>query len=68
MLACSNTVSLVPIQPILISILFHHYKELMELKAQVEQREHRVREEGADSAAPTNSGTLESYFMIYNRF
>ncbi|MDQ3903578.1 MAG: hypothetical protein M3247_08060, partial [Thermoproteota archaeon] len=35
--ACSNAVSLVPLQPIFISILFHHYKELMELKAQVEQ-------------------------------
>jgi high-affinity Fe2+/Pb2+ permease len=35
--ACSNSVSLVPLQPIFISILFHHYKEVMELKAQVEQ-------------------------------
>jgi hypothetical protein len=35
--ACSNSVQIVPLHPIMISILFHHYKELMELKAQVEQ-------------------------------
>ncbi len=35
--ACSNSVQLVPLHPIFISILFHHYKELMELKAQVQQ-------------------------------
>jgi hypothetical protein len=28
--ACSNSVSLVPLHPIAMSILFHHYKELME--------------------------------------
>jgi hypothetical protein len=26
--ACSNSVQLVPVQPIFISILFHHYKQL----------------------------------------
>jgi hypothetical protein len=35
--ACSNAVSLVPFHPIMISILFHHYTQLMELKAHVEQ-------------------------------
>jgi hypothetical protein len=35
--ACSNSVSLVPLHPIMISILFHHYKELMECMTQVEQ-------------------------------
>jgi hypothetical protein len=40
--ACSNSVSLVPIHPIFISILFHHYKELMELKAKVEQTSTKV--------------------------
>jgi hypothetical protein len=29
--ACSNSVQLVPLHPIMISILFHHYKELTEL-------------------------------------
>jgi hypothetical protein len=27
---CSNSVQLVPLQPIMISILFHYYKELKE--------------------------------------
>jgi hypothetical protein len=46
-----NSVQLVPLNPIFISILFHHYKELMELKAQVEQKqEARLREEGEEYA------------------
>jgi hypothetical protein len=28
--ACSNSVQLVPLHPIIMSILFHHYKELLE--------------------------------------
>jgi hypothetical protein len=40
--ACSNAVSLVPLHPIFMSILFHHYKELIELKAQFEQRDIKV--------------------------
>jgi hypothetical protein len=36
--ACSNSVQLVPFQPIAISILFHHCKELLECRKQVEQR------------------------------
>jgi hypothetical protein len=35
--ACSNSVSLVPFHPIVISILFHHYRELVECRKQVEQ-------------------------------
>ena len=35
--ACSNSVQLVPLHPIMISILFHHYKELMQLEAQIDQ-------------------------------
>jgi|SRR5919108_1584746 hypothetical protein len=45
--ACSNAVSLVPLQPIIMSILFHHYKELMELKTQVEQMKEGKEEEHA---------------------
>jgi hypothetical protein len=37
MSACSNSVQLVPMQPIIISILFHHYKELKEWLSEVEQ-------------------------------
>jgi hypothetical protein len=35
--ACSNSVQLVPVHPIFMSILFHHYKELKECVEQVEQ-------------------------------
>ena len=34
--ACSNSVQLVPLHPILISILLHHYKQLTECMVQVE--------------------------------
>src|SRR5215213_10031219 len=37
--ACSNSVQLVPLHPIIMSILFHHYKELMQLTSEVEQIE-----------------------------
>jgi hypothetical protein len=37
--ACSNSVQLVPPQPIVISILFHHYKELKECMEDVKQME-----------------------------
>jgi hypothetical protein len=40
--ACSNSVQLVPLQPIMISILFHHYKELKECISEVEQMEANV--------------------------
>lgn len=40
--ACSNSVQLVPLQPIVISILFHHYKELKECLSGVEQIEANV--------------------------
>jgi hypothetical protein len=35
--ACSNSVQLVPLHPIIISIVFHHYKELVECSKQIEQ-------------------------------
>src|SRR5215211_4908472 len=35
--ACSNSVQLVPLHPIIMSILFHHYKELIQLISEVEQ-------------------------------
>jgi hypothetical protein len=37
--ACSNSVQLVPLHPIIISILFHHYKELKECISEVERIE-----------------------------
>jgi hypothetical protein len=37
--ACSNSVQLVPLHPIIISILFHHYKEITQCISEVEQIE-----------------------------
>jgi len=42
--ACSNSCQLVPLQPIIISILFHHYKELLECKREVEELEQEERD------------------------
>jgi hypothetical protein len=35
--ACSGAVSLVRIYPIFVSILFHHYRELMKIAQQIEE-------------------------------
>src|SRR5918997_5947182 len=35
--ACSNSVQLVPLHPIVISILFHHYEELKKCIFEIEQ-------------------------------
>ena len=40
--ACSNSCQLVPLHPIVMSILYDHYKELKECIKQVEQIEARV--------------------------
>src|SRR5215210_8746087 len=40
--ACSNSVQLVPLHPIIISILFHHYRELLQCISEVEQFEATV--------------------------
>jgi hypothetical protein len=40
--ACSNSVQLVPLHPIIISILFHHYKELNECISELERIEMKV--------------------------
>ena len=50
--ACSNSVSLVPLHPIMMSILFHHYKELMECSKQVEQMMRGVKVEGLEKKYP----------------
>ena len=41
--ACSNSCQLVPLHPIIISILFHHYKELKECISEFEQIEEASR-------------------------
>jgi hypothetical protein len=40
--ACSNSVQLVPLHPIIMSILFHHYKDLQECISEVERLESKV--------------------------
>src|SRR5918993_325365 len=40
--ACSNSVQLVPLHPIIMSILFHHYKELKECVNEFEQIEKQI--------------------------
>jgi hypothetical protein len=40
--ACSNSVQLVPLHPIIISILFHHYRELLQCISEVERIETKV--------------------------
>ena len=40
--ACSNSVQLVPLHPIIVSNLFYHYKELTECICEVEQIEAKV--------------------------
>jgi hypothetical protein len=37
--ACSNSCQLVPLHPIIVSILFHHYKELKECISEVKEIE-----------------------------
>ncbi len=73
--ACSNAVSLVPIHPIFTSIPFHHYKELMETKAKINQqmtgKEADEKEEEEQTTTTTFEGneyvtstrTLDSYFL-----
>jgi hypothetical protein len=40
--ACSNSVQLVPLHPIFMSILFHHYKELLQCIREVEELEQEI--------------------------
>jgi hypothetical protein len=56
--ACSNSVQLVPLHPIMISILFHHYKQLTELMTQAEQMSTKV--EGLEKACLFSYDELSS--------
>ena len=71
--ACSNSVQLVPLHPIIMSILFHHYKELKKYISEVERIDTKVytknkgltiKEEKAKEEAPTP--TLDGYFTKNN--
>jgi hypothetical protein len=74
--ACSNSVQLVPVHPIFMSILFHHYKELKECVEQVEQIEARVnnskrkgltKKEEKQKQKEIPIATLDSYFISNNK-
>jgi hypothetical protein len=67
--ACSNSCQLVPLHPIVMSILFHHYKELKECMSEVEQIEARAN----DNSRKKNKKCLqllwrESYFVKNNAY
>ena len=61
--SCSNSVQLVPLHPIVISIIFHHYKELKECISEVEQIE-ASRTTTADRTKKEEEmlATLDGYF------
>jgi hypothetical protein len=72
--ACSNSCQLVPLHPILMSILFHHYKELKECILEVKQLEGKVKGSSSsknkeelmikkEEAAPATT-TLDVYFLF----
>jgi hypothetical protein len=71
-LACSNSCQLVPLHPVIMAILFHHYKELKECKSEIERmQEARVsynnssknKELTIKEEVPTS---LASYFVRNN--
>lgn len=72
--AYSNSCQLVPLHPIIISILFHHYKELKESIAEVERIEGKVNnskdkglmEEKEEKQEVSTTTTLDSYFIRNN--
>jgi hypothetical protein len=55
--ACSNSVQLVPLHPIIISILFYYYKDLKECVSEVEQIE-----EGEEEANINNKIQSTKFF------
>ena len=72
--ACSNSVQLLPLHPIIISILFHHYKELKECISEVEQMmtaatstatDKQVLIEVARKKEQQPKRTLDSYFVSH---
>jgi hypothetical protein len=71
--ACSNSVQLVPLHPIVMSILFHHSIELKECISEVERidrdtitnsmdKELTIKEEGEAEKEEESSTTLDSTF------
>jgi hypothetical protein len=61
--ACSNSVQLVPLQPIVMSIMFHHYKELKECLSEVEQIEITTEIQEKLQIGQKEEVALDSYFI-----
>ena len=78
--ACSNSVQIVPFHPIVISILFHHYKELFECNKEIEEMEaandsktnflennkfsSTIRDEEEEELKEEIPTTLNGYFLL----
>jgi hypothetical protein len=56
--ACSNSVQLVALHPIIISILFHHYKDLTRCMSEVEHLEEQEEEEVNSTSSSGNKQWL----------
>ncbi len=65
--ACSNSVQLVPLQPIIISILFHHYKELTQCMSEIEQIESKVNNTKKRTEGLTTKEEEEEYINAANQ-
>jgi hypothetical protein len=66
--ACSNSVQLVPLHPIIMSILFHHYKELTQLLSEVEQIEMtRVKSSKKKKALTIGGGEEEEEWSLQSK-
>ncbi len=66
--ACSNSVQLVPLHPIIISILFHHFEELKECISEVDQIVATTTHEKLriDVEEEAEEPSLYSYFLVNN--
>ncbi len=75
--ACSNSVQLVPLHPIIMSILFQHYKELKECISEIDQiiedqvngsskkeKEEWLREKKGEEEMPAT--TLDGFIFYHN--
>src|SRR5215213_8567209 len=66
--ACSNSVQLVPLHPIIMSIIFHHYKELTQLLSEVEQIEMtRVKSSKKKKDLPIGGGGGEEEWSLQSK-
>jgi hypothetical protein len=57
--ACSNSCQLVPLQPIIISILFHHYKELKKCRFELDRLQGKVNSGNSNSNKDKEQWTIK---------